>query len=718
MTCSDRTPAVPEHLERWGREHPAYLPHESKPAATADNATSPLDLFRLSLRRYDPTQAELPYEMLCECPNCDAVAPSTFSMVDDQLVLAIRCPHCSETRQAHIDTLWHPGTRNRYAGRAEATYTGSPVNPILEGLPRTVNTLCPTCSCSLVGRYYVKNGRVMIEKTCPEHGYFRDCVSSDVKVYLRATRWTFEEGPGLTNPLVTGAGHCPSDCGLCNQHQSHGMLAQIDLTNRCNLTCPVCFASANGSGRVYEPTFEEVEEQVKRLLDFRPIPCNSLQFTGGEPTIHPRFHDIVRRSRELGMSNIQIATNGITHANLEFAERSKAAGLHTLYMQFDGLDDKIYRKLRGRPLLEVKLQAIENCRKVGMKVCLVPTIIKGESSDQVPLLLDFAADNADVISGIAFQPVSFTGRISHRELAERRYTLGDLAHDIADHIGGEPDRDFFPLSFMTPLSNILAAVEKKPKITCTCHPDCSFGTYFFVAPKAYPGQPTRERLVPIPRVFNIPAVFTTLNEMSKKIIAKGSFTWWDKAKFVWMVWKNFNRKEAPPGMTAMKFIQAISGCVSKVKGRTDTAQKENYRTLMAAGMHFMDRYNFDVERARRCVIPYSTPEGFYPFCTHNCGPEFRKYTEAMHSVPIKEWVERYPGLRVVPPSSPNAVLPWKGRFGVEPDEDESWRTLRRSRSNLAELLPTASSGDNGKGQHAGGDNGNNASGRADFRTTG
>jgi hypothetical protein len=618
------------------------------------------------------------------------------------LVLAIRCHKCGPTFEGHHDTLWRREPPNRYPHRAESTYAGTKINPVLEGLPRTVDTLCPACSCNIVGRYYVKNGRVMIEKTCPAHGYFRDCVSSDVNVYLRAAFWTFEEGPGLTNPPVTGAEHCPSDCGLCNQHQSHGMLAQIDLTNRCNLTCPVCFASANGSGRVCEPTFEEVEEQVKRLLDFRPIPCNSLQFTGGEPTIHPRFHDIVRRTRELGMTNIQIATNGITHANLEFARRSKEAGLHTLYMQFDGLDDRIYQRLRGRPLLEIKLQAIENCRKVGLKVCLVPTVIKGESDDQVPLLLDFAARNADVVSGITFQPVSFTGRISYRELARKRYTLGDLAHDIAEHTGAEPERDFFPLSFMTPLSNILSAVEQKPKITCTCHPDCSFGTYFFVTPEAYPGQPARERLVPIPKVFDIPAIFTEMNEMSKKITARGRLTWWDKARFIWMVWKNFDRKAAPPGMTVLKFIQAISGCVSKVKGRTDTAQRQNYRTLMAAGMHFMDRYNFDVERIKRCVIPYSTPEGVYPFCTYNCGPEFRKYVEALHSVPNKAWTEAHPDLLIVPPGSPNAVMPWVGRFGVEPEEAESWRTLRGAHSNLVELLPAAvGAGDDGKGDNGG-----------------
>src|SRR5512140_3525369 len=160
--------------------------------------------------------------------------------------------------------------------------------------------------------------------------------------------------PGQVNPNVVKAAHCPSDCGLCNQHQSTAVLANIDLTNRCNLTCPVCFANANAAGYVYEPTFEQVERMLKQLLDCRPIPCTGVQFSGGEPTLHPRWFDILRRSRELGMTNIQAATNGLRFLEPEFAERSREAGLHSLYLQFDGVDERIYQRVRGQELLERK----------------------------------------------------------------------------------------------------------------------------------------------------------------------------------------------------------------------------------------------------------------------------------------------------------------------------------------------------------------------------
>lgn len=633
-------PEVPVHLARWGEKHPPYCPHAPRDAVTPRNVRSELDEYKLGLRRFNPQAHGLPWKMQSECPTCDATVPSEFFRVGEHVVLSIRCPTCGESVEAHEDVLWTGGAPSTRPDSPTQTYGGTPIKAVLHGLPRTVETLCPECACNIAGRYYVKHDRVMIEKTCPEHGYFRDCINSDVRVYLRASYWTFEEAPGLTNPNVVKASHCPSDCGLCNQHQSTAVLANIDLTNRCNLTCPVCFANANAAGYVHEPTYEQVERELMQLLDCRPIPCTCVQFSGGEPTLHPRWFDIVRRARELGMTNIQAATNGLKFADLEFAQRSQEAGMHSLYLQFDGLDERIYRRVRGAPLLEQKLKAIENCRRTGMKVCLVPTVIRTENEDQVVKILDFAVENADVVSAISYQPVCFTGRISRRELEQKRYTLGHLAHALAEHTGAELERDFFPLSFMSPLSNILSAVEKKPKITCTCHSDCAFGTYFLVAPAEYPGQPARERVVPMPTVFDIAAIFTGMNELAKKIAPKPRLTWWDKLRIFWMVRKNFRRDLAPKDLTPAKFIQAIRGCVSKQDGRTAEAQRKNYRTLMCAGMHFQDRYNFDVERIRRCVIHYSTPDGLYPFCTYNSGPTYRPFIEAMWSTPLEAWSEQ------------------------------------------------------------------------------
>ena len=186
----------------------------------------------------------------------------------------------------------------------------------------------------------------------------------------------------------------------------------IALTNRCNLNCPICFANANAAGYLYEPTFEQVTAMLQSLRDLRPTPAPAVQFSGGEPTLHPRFHDIINQAARMGFSNIQIATNGLKMADYNFARRSRDAGLHTIYLQFDAVTDEVLRKMRGEGILETKLQTIENARKLNLRVVLTPTIVKGINDHQVGDIVRFAIANADVVTGVSFQPVCFTGRIN------------------------------------------------------------------------------------------------------------------------------------------------------------------------------------------------------------------------------------------------------------------------------------------------------------------
>ena len=320
---------------------------------------------------------------------------------------------------------------------------------------------------------------------------------------------------------------------------------------------------------------------------------------------------------------MQIATNGLKLAEREFAERAAEAGLHTLYLQFDGLDDAVYRQTRGRPLLETKLACIENCRRLDMKVCLVPTIINNCNRDQVGRIFRYAVENADVISAISYQPVALTGRISRRELEQKRYTLGDLAHDLADASGADVYRDMFPLSVIAPLSRIMQMLDGKPKIRPSCHSDCAFGTYFFVTPE--------KEAIPIPKLFDIARLFGGFNELYFRITgrrADGRANGLDKLAIVWTFLKSYNWRQYDRRISPFTFIRALRGMTNKRHGRGEPGQK-TFRTLMAAGMHFMDCYNYDTERIKRCVILYSTPDGIYPFCTLNGGPEYRPYIERM-----------------------------------------------------------------------------------------
>ena len=591
---------------------------EARPGSPAEAAGS-LEAYRQSMRRFLASSGQLPYATQATCPRCRQVVPATFELAGGRLVLRFDCPSCPPLRQVHQDVIWTQAASD-FPGSPTHTLGGVPIQPVTRRLPRTVSTLCPDCGAIIVGREFVADGRVLIEKTCPEHGYFSDCINSDVLLHAKASWWTFEEAPGQEFPQTQASdvAGCPSDCGLCTRHLSSPCLAQIDLTNRCNMRCPICFANAGVTGRVYEPDFEEIRRQLQVLRDLRPTPCTAIQFTGGEPTIHPEFLRIVSTAAQMGFSHIQIATNGLRMAEGDFARRCAQAGLHTLYLQFDGVGDEAHRYTRGYPgLWAKKLAAIDAVRAAGMKICLVPTLVKGVNDDQVGEIFRFAVANIDVISGISFQPVSFTGRIPPEQRHAQRYTLGDLGHDLAAASGASALRDMYPLSIVSPLSQILEALTGKPKIRPSCHPDCAFGSYFLVAPDG--------KAFAFPQVIDVEGMFTDMNRMAARIRKRGHATWLDRLGVVRMFKRHFRADSAPEGLTVKKFIRSLMGLVDKHVGRGPAA--DTYKTLLCAGMHFQDRYNYDAQRAQRCVILYSTPAGVFPFCTYNCGPEYRPAVE-------------------------------------------------------------------------------------------
>jgi len=165
---------------------------------------------------------------------------------------------------------------------------------------------------------------------------------------------------------------------------------------------------------------------------------------------------------------------------------------------------------RGEPLFEKKMQCIENCRKTGMKIVFVPTIVKGLNDNQLGDIVRIAIENIDTVSGISFQPVAFTGRIAKKELEEKRFTLPDLAFAISDQTGiTDKYHDWFPLSCVTPFSTLIAALENRGVPTISCHPHCSLGTYFFVDEKS-------KKAVPVTQFVDIPGMLQDMEQLSRK----------------------------------------------------------------------------------------------------------------------------------------------------------------------------------------------------------
>lgn len=545
-----------------------------------------------------------------------------------------------------------PAFLNRHQPRM--TYSGHPIREVPWTLPYWTNSLCPECNKVVRARKFAEGKNVYMEKECAEHGYFREMLSTDVDFYMGLFTCRFGDNRGLTNPMTMAeqGRECPENCGICNMHHSHTCMSNIDLTNRCDMTCPVCFANANAMGYVTEPSMDQVRAMLKTLHDRRPVPCKVIQFSGGEPTIHPNFIEIVRMAKEMGFTQIQIATNGKNMSDLDFARRCKEAGLNSLYLQFDGVSRDIYRKTRGEDVYETKLQVLEVCRKVGLRVVLVPTIIRGVNDHQVGAISRFACDNSDVVTGVSFQPVCFTGRISEKDRLEQRYTITHLALDVEEQTQGmSPRYNWLPLGATQPLSRLSESLSGTPAFFVSCHPDCGAGGYLFINPE------DKDEIVPLMKFFNLKQALVDIQLLSERLAKRRNSFWFKALATVGLsklgslaggagalriLKKHFDAKKAPTGLTFRRLLGVMEGYKDIERGRRPDAEKTfSYNTVFIAGMHFQDPYNYDTERTRRCVIHQSAPDGkMYPFCTYNSGPYYRqKVEEKMQTTKVADYTE-------------------------------------------------------------------------------
>jgi len=523
-----------------------------------------------------------------------------------------------------------PSTAGLTDSDVKHTLSGRPIPPLARGLPKTVPSVCPECLRRIPARLFEKDGQVWMEKTCPDHGPVEDLYWSDARLYLKAEEYHYADGDGLENPQTPASDGCPHQCGLCPDHASNTALGNIDLTNRCNLRCPICFANSDAAGYVYEPTFEQVLGMLRTYRETRPAAGRAVQFSGGEPTLYPRFLDVLRSATEMGFSHLQIATNGLRFAHEEdFAKRCEDAGLHDIYLQFDGVTDEVYTKTRGRPLMDEKMRAVDRIMDTDMKIVLVPTLVRGFNDGQVGDIVRFAIERIETISGISFQPVAFTGRISREERLAQRYTLTDMARDVSEQTGiTDLYEDWYPLSCVQPFTRLLEAVRGEANIVMSCHPHCALGTYLFIG--------TDGRAVPVPQFFNLKGLLDDMWHLAGQT-GRSRFRFFRKTRAFLALKRHWRQEGAPAGMTFPDWLHALNGMVDKNVGRGQ-AGKKTFRSLLVAGMHFMDRYNYEINRVRRCVIHYADPNGrLYPFCTYNAGPEYRYAVEKTFAMTPAEY---------------------------------------------------------------------------------
>lgn len=471
---------------------------------------------------------------------------------------------------------------------------------------KKTKSMCPECLKILDAEVYEDQGKIMISKECKEHGVFENTYWSSSEIYKDAADYG-QEGEGISNPQTKVDGECPTNCGLCSDHESHTILGLIDVTNRCNLLCPVCFANAAVSGSLYEPTFEEIRQMLQNLRNNLPVPAPAIQYAGGEPTVRKDIVELVKLAKEEGFTHTQIATNGIRLAKRpKLIHDLKEAGLNTVYLQFDGVTEEPYIQIRNKDLLSIKLEAIENCRKEDMGIVLVPTLVKGVNDDQIGKIIKFAVNNVDVIRGIVFQPVSFAGRTPADHVEKQRITIPDFEEMVEEQTDQVIKvEDFYPASAVIPISEFIEAIEGEPNVTFTCHPHCGTGTYVFI---------DEDKIVPVTQFINVDRFFQLLTKSSEDINDGGLIS---KPKALARASielpKTIKLSKKPDSLDIKEIL------IKVFKERSYDALGEFHnKSLLISCMHFMDPWNFDQDRVKRCVIHYAVPDGrIIPFCAMN-----------------------------------------------------------------------------------------------------
>jgi 7,8-dihydro-6-hydroxymethylpterin dimethyltransferase len=523
------------------------------------------------------------------------------------------------------------------------------------GWPRRTDSLCPTCvkevrTAVLSGQTDLRelvagrpgeisadiverDGKVVMIKRCDRHGEFSDVMSIDPGFLARIER--LFPGRDYESPKTPLRQH-----GSSSVRYGRGAVLTVDLTNRCNMMCDPCFMDANQVGYVHELEWDDVKKILDDSLTVKPRRQLSVQFSGGEPTLSPHFLEAVRYAREIGYFCVQCASNGIRFAQEpEFCQAAKEAGLRLCYLQFDGVTNEANSHRKIGNLFDVKLRAIENLHRAGIDVVLVVTVVNGVNNDQVGPIVRFAIDNADKITVVSFQPVSFTGRDEDIDDAKRqlqRYTLSHLAHDLKAQLGAtEPMRDWFPLSAMNPFSNVVDLLLGQNAdfgaLNCGCHPNCGIGTVLLVHKKT-------KQMVPVSEFLDVEQILRDMQQISDSGHSRAQTL----AKVGLSLLRNFRADRAPTGYGIAEFIKQFTSQIgargSEVGASEGDAEEFEWRFLFVAGMWFQDLFNYDFRRTEMCIIPYGTQMGEISFCAYNTGVGWRQIIEKMkQTATVAEW---------------------------------------------------------------------------------
>lgn len=444
--------------------------------------------------------------------------------------------------------------------------------PVRLSFGRT-RSVCPECLKTIPAERFAIGDTIYLDKTCPWHGRTVTPIWRGLRSYEIWSRSPRAASLPVTVATDIAEG-CPHDCGLCADHRQQSCCVLIEVTTRCDLVCPVCFASSGRHG--VDMPIDEIGVALDRLR--AGSGQVHIQLSGGEPTVRDDLPEIVALVRTKGFDFVQLNTNGIRIGREPaYLAALVAAGLDCVFLQFDGVNDGVYRQLRGRDLFAAKQLAIASARAAGVGVVLVPTLVPGINTGEIGAIVDFAKDEMPTVRAVHFQPVSYFGRNPSAPGDQDRITLPEVMQALIDHAGGTISlEDFRPGSAENPF--------------------CSFSGRFTVdrAGRFHSDPESQSTCCGGDKTEGETACCGTAARRSPEVARA--------QRYVAGQWTTTAEPE-----TSAAGLEAF-----------DAFLEQQGRRLSLSGMAFQDAWTLDLDRLRQCHIHVAQSDGrVVPFCAYN-----------------------------------------------------------------------------------------------------
>jgi uncharacterized radical SAM superfamily Fe-S cluster-containing enzyme len=458
-------------------------------------------------------------------------------------------------------------------------------------------SICSTCYRKVEGKIVFENDNVFMLKRCPEHGGERVLMADDV-AYYRRCREVFLKPPEMPNVFNTPVRWgCPYDCGLCADHQQHSCLTLVELTDACNLHCPVCYASSGPARQGFRP-LAEIERMLDCVVRNEGEP-DVVQLSGGEPTLHPEFFAILDAARRRPIKHLMLNTNGVRIARDEaFVERlaTYLPGFE-VYLQFDSLEAAALRELRGADLRSVRLRALERLNRLNVSTTLVVTVKRDTNDGELGRIVEFALLQP-CVRGVTFQPIQAAGRLEGFDPAQHRLTLTEVRRRILEQTSVFAPEDIIPVP---------------------CHPDSLAMAY---------ALKLADRVVPLTGL------------MDPKILIEGgrnTVLYEQDDTIKQAVFGLFSTNHSPQSQATK--LRDLLCCLPQVAVPDGLGYANVFRLMI---VQFIDAYSFDVRSVKKTCVHIVHPDGrLIPFDTYNLF--YRDDLEQTRLEPLRR-LQEYPWL--------------------------------------------------------------------------